>query len=72
MMPANNIESMLKWCLIPEKITNQNKYEMHPYLNIALKKTLEKDKDITFLTLLVNILKKLYPKNPYITIQSIQ
>jgi len=58
--------------LIPEKITNQNKYEMHPYLNIALKKTLEKDKDITFLTLLVNILKKLYPKNPYIAIQSIQ
>ena len=45
---------------------------MHPYLNIALKKTLEKDKDITFLTLLVNILKKLYPKNPYIAIQSIQ
>ena len=50
-MLGNNIESMFKICLITEKTTNQNKYEMHPYLNIALKKTLEKDKDITFLTL---------------------
>ena len=39
---------------IPEKITNQNKYEMQPYLNIILKNKMIKI--ITFLSLSINIL----------------